>query len=111
MRFEASQGSYLRLDEYLIHQPKGIESLVDSGGRRLPRSIIQKLHIARMMIGQPRLLLIEDPMEFIEEEEKKSIIDFIMSKERNWTVLVVSDYYYWKERCDRILELDPIQKS
>lgn len=101
----------LRLDEYLIHQPKGIESLVDSGGRRLPRSIIQKLHIARMMIGQPRLLLIEDPMEFIEEEEKKSIIDFIMSKERNWTVLVVSDYYYWKERCDRILELDPIQKS
>lgn len=33
----------LKLEEYLIHQPKGIESFVDSGGRRLPRSIIQKL--------------------------------------------------------------------
>lgn len=99
----------LKLDEYLIHQPKGVESFVDSGGRRLPRSIIQKLHIARLIIGQPRLLLIEDPMEFIEDEEKKRIIDYIMSPERNWTVLVVSDYYYWKEKCDRILELDQIQ--
>lgn len=101
----------LRLDEYLVHQPKGMESLVDSGGRRLPRSIIQKLHIARLIIGQPRLLLIEDPMEFIEDEEKKRIIDYIMARERNWTVLVVSDYYYWKEKCDRILTLDNIQNS
>ncbi len=95
----------LKLEEYLIHQPKGIESFVDSGGRRLPRSIIQKLLIARIIISKPKLLLMEDPLQFIEETEKKRIIDYIMDKEQNWTVIVVSDFSYWKEKSDRIIEL------
>ncbi len=96
----------LKIDEYLIHQPKGIDSFVDSGGRRLPRSIIQKLMIARIIIGKPKLLLMEDPLQFIEDEEKKRIIDYIMDKQRPWTVLVVSDFYYWKDKSDRIIELN-----
>lgn len=95
----------LNLEEYLIHQPDGIDSFVDSGGRRLPRSIIQKLLIARMIIDKPKLLLMEDPLQFIEDDEKKRIIDFIMDKKRNWTVVVVSDFHYWREKCDRIIEL------
>ena len=95
----------LNLNEYLIHQPEGIDSFVDSGGRRLPRSIIQKILIARIIIGQPKLLLMEDPLQFIEVNEKKRIIDYIMDKQRNWTVLVVSDFYYWKEKSNKIIEL------
>lgn len=95
----------LKLDEYIIHQPQGIDSFVDSGGRRLPRTIIQKLLVARIIIDNPKLLLMEDPLQFIAEDEKKRIIDYIMDKDRNWTVVVVSDFYYWKEKCDKIIEL------
>lgn len=95
----------LNLNDYLIHQPNGIDSFVDSGGRRLPRSIIQKILVARIIIGNPKLLLMEDPLQFIGEEEKKRIIDYIMDKNRNWTVLVVSDFYYWKEKSNNIIEL------
>jgi len=95
----------LKLDEYLIHQPKGLDSFVDSGGRRLPRSVIQKMLVARIIIGKPKLLLMEDPLQFIADREKMRIIDYIMDKDRNWTVLVVSDFYYWKEKCDRTIEL------
>lgn len=96
----------LKLDEYLIHQPKGIESFVDSGGRRLPRSIIQKLLVARIIIDKPKLLLMEDPLQFIEEKEKKRIIDYIMSDQQNWTVVVVSDFSYWQEKSNKIIELN-----
>jgi len=95
----------LGLDDYLVHQPKGLESYVDSGGRRLPRSVIQKLLIARILVGKPKLLLMEDPLQFLDESEKKRIIDYIMHKDRNWTVLVVSDFYYWEEKCTRTIEL------
>lgn len=98
----------LRLEKYLIHQPLGIDGFVDSGGRRLPRSIIQKLLIARILVGEPRLLLMEDPMQFIEEDEKKRIIDYIMHKDRKWTVLVISDYYYWKEKGQRVIQMDDL---
>jgi ABC-type bacteriocin/lantibiotic exporter with double-glycine peptidase domain len=97
--------SLLTLDEYLRHQPMGIESEVDSGGRRLPRSVIQKILIARVIIDEPKLVLLEDPLNFLQVDEKKKIIDFIMDSNRKWTVLVVSDFYYWKEKCSRIISL------
>jgi len=96
----------LRLEDYLIHQPKSIDGLVNSGGRRLPRSIIQKLIIARMIVSKPKLLLIEDPLQFIEENEKKRIINYLMDEQHNWTIIVISDFYYWREKSNRIIDLD-----
>nr|WP_255785050.1 ABC transporter ATP-binding protein [Membranihabitans maritimus] len=95
----------VNLNDYHIRQPKGIDSKVESGGRRLPRSIIQKILIARLLIGNPKLLLMEDPLQFIEDAEKIRIIDYIMSKDREWTVIVISDFNYWKKQCDKILDL------
>ena len=99
----------LNLNEYLVHQPKGVDSFVDSGGRRMPRSIIQKLLIARIIVGQPKLLLLEDPLQFVQESEKKRIIDYLMSPERDWTVIVISDFFYWKEKSTQILDLNRIK--
>ena len=95
----------VQLEEYFVHQPLGINSHVDSGGRRLPRSIIQKLHIARIIVNQPKLLLLEDPLQFMAHPEKKRIIDYIMDKKRNWTVIIISDFYYWKEKATQTIEL------
>ena len=98
--------SLLKLDDYLVHQPNGVDSFVDSGGRRLPRSIIQKLLIARIIIAKPGLLLLEDPLQFIPEDEKRRIIDYIMDTKRDWTVLVISDFGYWTEKSDRLININ-----
>jgi len=95
----------LNLKDFINYQQKGILTILDSGGRRLPRSIIQKILIARMIVSEPKLLLMEDPLQFIDEEEKKRIVDYILSDERNWTVVIVSDFYYWKKKCNRVIEL------
>ena len=47
----------------------------------------------------------EDPLQFIADHEKKQIIDYIMDKDQPWTVIVISDYFYWKEKCTKIIEL------
>lgn len=97
--------SLLGLTEYVSRQPGGVYCSIDSGGRRLPRSLIQKMLIARTIIGEPKLLLMEDPLQFVSDAEKNKIIDYIMSPERNWTVIVVADYFYWKQKCGQIIEL------
>ncbi len=97
--------SLLQLNNHFIHQPEGMDSFVDSGGRRLPRSIIQKLLIARIIVGEPKLLLMEDPLQFVEDTEKKRIIDYLMDQQRDWTLIVVSDFYYWEEKSTQILNL------
>ncbi|MDX1666798.1 MAG: ATP-binding cassette domain-containing protein [Saprospiraceae bacterium] len=93
------------ITDYLAHQPRGLNSLVLSGGRRLPRSIIQKLQVARIIAGEPRLVLMEDPLQFIAIEEKKRLINYLMDESRAWTLIVVSDFYYWKEKATQFLEL------
>jgi len=98
----------LSLNDYFVTQTKGIDSHVDSGGRRLPRSVIQKLLIARILVARPKLLLLEDPLHFVDEETKKTIIDYIMSPERDWTVVVVADYYYWNEKTTHNISLTPL---
>lgn len=98
--------SFLKLDSYVRQQHKGAESFVDSGGRRLPRNIIQKILIARTLIDEPKLLLLEDPLQFINNDEKKEIIDYIMDEKHKSTVIVISDYYYWKEKCNRVINLN-----
>lgn len=98
----------LSLNDYFVTQTKGINSLVDSGGRRLPRSIIQRLLVARILVARPKLLLLEDPLHFVEETTKKMIIDYIMSPERNWTVVVVADHYYWKEKTTDTINLSTL---
>ena len=95
----------LKLDTYFVHQPDGVDCMINSGGKNLPRSIIQKILIARVIVHKPKLLLIEDPLQFIEEEEKKRIIDYLMDKKRDWTIVVVSDFYYWEEKCTQIIDL------
>lgn len=95
----------LNLEEFVIHQAKGIDSIIDSGGKKLPRSIIQKLLIARIIINEPALLLLEDPLQFIADEEKIRIIDYLMHEDRKWTLIVISDFYYWEKKSNRTIEL------
>lgn len=93
------------LSEYFAHQPRGLDTIVDSGGRRLPGTVIRKLHLARVLIKEPQLLLLEEPLQSVETEERDRIVDYIMDEKRNWTVLVVSDYPRWKEKSTQVLRL------
>lgn len=95
----------LNLKQFIAHQPEGIHALIDPEGRRLPRSIIRKILIARLLINQPRLLLLEDPVQFLPDSEKQKIINYIMDPSRPWTVLVVGDYHYWQQKSTQIIKL------
>lgn len=95
----------LGLRSYVNRELGGIQGSIDPGGRRLPRSIIQKLLIARAIVHKPQLLLLEDPLVQIDHSEKNRIIDYIMDPAKDWTVIVVADYAYWKERCNQIITL------
>jgi ABC-type bacteriocin/lantibiotic exporter with double-glycine peptidase domain len=97
---------FLKLDSFLNYQPHGINTIIDSGGRRLPRGIIQKIQVARILIHQPKLLLLEEPLQFLEESEKIRIIDYLTSDSYKATIIVVSDFYYWQKKCQRTIDLN-----
>ncbi len=97
---------FLRLDEFINFQVNGIDTIMDSGGRRFPRSIIQKIQLARILIHKPKLLILEEPLHFLEESEKIRIIDYLTSDAYKATIIVVSDFGYWQQKCNRTINLN-----
>jgi ABC-type bacteriocin/lantibiotic exporter with double-glycine peptidase domain len=95
----------LKLDEFVQELPYGYDSHIDPLGRKLPQSIIQKLLLARSIADRPKLLLLEDALEHLDDVEGKCIIDFLMRPENEWTIVAVSLSSYFKSKVGRVLEM------
>ncbi|MEZ4936013.1 MAG: ATP-binding cassette domain-containing protein [Crocinitomicaceae bacterium] len=93
----------LGLSDYVSHLPKGYETVLDPTGRKMPRSISQKLLLARSIVIKPKLLLLEDAFEHFEIEERQRIVDFLTAKENSWTMVAVSSDPYLSSKVDRVL--------
>ncbi len=92
----------LKLDDFVNSLPQGYNTLLDPVGKSLPRSIIQKLLLARSIADKPALLLLENVFEHIEASDRREIIDFITSKDHGWTLVTTSYDPYLAGKCDRI---------
>lgn len=92
----------LGLGSFINSLPKGLETVLDAEGKKLPRSIVQKILLARSIADKPRLLLLEHAFEHIDLKERERIIDFLISADNPWTVVAVSGDPYLARKSDRV---------
>ena len=83
--------------------PLGYDNPLDPLGSKLSRGNIQRLLIARGIVDKPRLLLFEYAMDQIDYEERKKIVDFLISKDNPWTLIAVSNDEYLARNVDKIV--------
>lgn len=95
----------VHLSEFINHLPMGYDTILDPQGSGLAESTVQKLLIARAILNAPKLLLVEDNLDAIDEQEKKEIIDFLRKKENKWTVIAATKNPYLIQHSDQIIEL------
>lgn len=67
----------------------------------------QRVNVARAIISNPKLLLIDEPTASLDQKTKDVVIDMILElKNKGTSVLVISHDTYTLERmCDRLVEL------
>ncbi|MCG8577204.1 MAG: ATP-binding cassette domain-containing protein [Flavobacteriales bacterium] len=92
----------LGLGDFIKAQDNGYNTILDPEGKKLPRSIVQKLLLARSIVDKPKLLLLEDAFEHLEQKDRRKIIDFLTSSENKWTLVAISSDSYVAEACDNI---------
>ncbi len=86
--------------------PNGLDTIINSDGRHLTRSVIQKIMIARAIISRPKVLFLEEPTISMDPKAARQIIDFLVSKENDWTIVVSSIDEYWKKACNREIDMN-----
>jgi ABC-type bacteriocin/lantibiotic exporter with double-glycine peptidase domain len=93
------------LNTFIKSQAKGYDTHLFPEGKRLPRSVVQKILLARSIADRPLLLMIKDMLDAIPYAERKQIMTFLTSKEAPWTLLIASQDKQWAEYCDETIIL------
>lgn len=86
--------------------PAGLDTIINSDGRHLTRSVIQKIMIARAIVSRPKILFLEEPTISMDPKAARQIIDFLVSHENDWTVIVSSIDDYWIKACNREIDMN-----
>lgn len=93
------------LTKFVNSLERGFESYIDPQGKGLPRSIVQKVIIARALASYPKLLVFEEFLEAIDKEERKQIIDYITDPKNGWSLIAASNDEYFRSKVDQVLTL------
>ena len=91
----------VKLGAFIKSLPDGLETKIFPDGRQLSSSNAQKILLARSIVHKPKILFYEDPLDKMDEEATKEIIDFITDSKHKWTIIVSSKNNYWAQKCTR----------
>ena len=95
----------VQLGLFIKTLPEGLATKIFPDGRQLSSSNAQKILLARSIVNKPKILFYEDPLDKMDEEATKEIIDFLTDSSNQWTVIVSSKNSYWKQKCSRKITL------
>lgn len=94
------------LCEYVESLSEGYDTMLLSEGKNLPKNIQLKIILARSIVGNPRLILLEDNFKRLPENDKERFINHLLSKDKKWTVIAVSNDQSIASKFDKVLVLE-----
>ena len=89
---------------FLEEQPEGFETELDPVGKRLSRTVIQKILLLRALVNDPRMLLLEEPWTGFEPEMGKRVMDYLLGQAQ-CTVMAATNDAEFASRCDLVIYL------
>ena len=95
----------VQLGSFIKTLPEGLETKIFPDGRQLSSSNAQKILLARSIVNKPKILFYEDPLDKMDEEASKEIVDFLTNSSNQWTIIVSSKNNYWEQKCSRKITL------
>lgn len=106
------------LERLLAELPEGIETRVVEGGRNLSAGQRQRISLARALVGDPKVLLLDEADANLDREARALIDRVIRTRGGKRTVLVVShrpEVLVWADQVWRLddgrLEVDPSEPN
>ncbi|MHB0756319.1 peptidase domain-containing ABC transporter [Polaribacter sp. M15] len=94
------------LNQFIKEQPNGLETVIYPEGKQMSYTVAKKLILARAIIKQPKIMILEDPLDQFNLEETQRIISYLTAPERPWSLIVVSSKKSWRTKCTQTITLE-----
>jgi ABC-type bacteriocin/lantibiotic exporter with double-glycine peptidase domain len=79
----------LDLKDFIYQMPLGLETVIQPEGKGLSKTLAHQILLARGFVGQPKALIMENVLRYVQPKVKQKVIDYIMNG--SWTLIMVSD--------------------
>jgi len=92
--------------EFIVELPDGYDTVLDEGAVNLSGGQRQRIAIARALLPQPPILLLDDPTSAIDPHTEHEVLGALAAASRGRTTLLVSSRLSTLRHADRIVVLD-----
>jgi ATP-binding cassette subfamily B protein len=94
------------LEDAILKLPDGLQTPVTSAGLGLPQGMVRRIMIARAVVGEPRLLVLDEPFNGIKDPVKQTLADRLYEHDA-WTIVsAADDTPMTVRRADQVLVLE-----
>lgn len=92
--------------EFIVRMPRGYDTLLREAGKDLSGGQRQRLALARAILLDPAILLLDDPTAAVDPHTEAEILEAVEVAMKGRTTLMVASRISTARRADRILVLD-----
>jgi ATP-binding cassette subfamily B protein len=92
--------------EEALGLPEGFDTVVGERGVQLSGGQKQRIALARALVWEPKILILDDPLSAVDAKTEKAILEAIDRQTARRTVLLVTHRIVAASRCDRAVVLD-----
>jgi ATP-binding cassette, subfamily B, bacterial len=94
------------LESFFYSLKKGFDTPIDPVGKRLSGGVIRKILLLRALLSQPRLLLLEEPWQGLEEMRQEQVKQYLLRETNGSTVVVTTNDESFARQCDYVIVLE-----
>jgi putative ABC transport system ATP-binding protein len=102
--------SQLGLLDEITSFPHGIHTQLGGDGRPLSIAQAHRMVLARAIVGSPRLILVDETLDDLDEESREIALEVLMHKSAPWTLVLTTHDGNLAKRCETIISLDAINE-
>ena len=92
--------------EEALSLPEQLDTVVGERGVQLSGGQKQRIALARALVWEPKILVLDDPLSAVDAKTERAILDAIERQAQKRTVVLVTHRVAAASRCDKILVLD-----
>ncbi|MBM9462797.1 thiol reductant ABC exporter subunit CydC [Aeromicrobium sp. YIM 150415] len=94
------------LGEFVRSLPRGLDTPVGEHGSRLSGGERQRLALARLLLGDHRIVVLDEPTEHLDAPTARALLDDLLALAPDRSVIVISHAPEVLDRIDRVIRLD-----